>query len=585
MYGPTETTIWSSVHKLTSATGPIPVGHPIANTQFFVLDANGNPLPPGVIGELYIGGAGLARGYLNRPDLTGERFVPSPFEPGSRLYRTGDLGRWRADGTLECLGRADNQVKIRGFRVELEEIETVLSQHSAIRQAVVAARRDHLGLKQLVAYLQPQDGSIPSVGDLRSYLKEKLPEYMIPSAFLRVETLPTTPNGKIDRKGLPAASDLRLKPKRQYVAPRERLEETLVDIWSRVLEKNVGVRDDFFELGGHSLAALKVLTEVKKQTGKTLPLATFFQASTVESVADILRKEDQNPSWSCLVPIQPVGSRPPLFLVHGAEGNVLLYRQVSRYLPSDQPVYGLQSQIADAHGLKNRTVERMASQYLQEIRAVQPHGPFFLGGYCLGGVIALEIAQQLSAVGEQVGLVIMLDTYNYSTVSLTKARLETPLHFVQNLWFHIVNAASIPVREREQFVRQKLNIEWARLGVRLRHTASRLRAYNNAGQNEYPHLLIKRVNDQACVRYLPSPYHGRVSLIRPKGSFLGLGSPSLGWEGIIRNLEVHELPVYPKGMLVEPFCRTLAETLRKCLQRALDDHGMERRAPRLASKI
>jgi len=584
VYGPTETTIWSSVHKVTSVNGPVPIGHPIANTQFFVLDANGGLLPPGVIGELYIGGAGLARGYLHRPELTAERFVPNPFEPGARLYRTGDLGRRRADGTLECLGRADNQVKIRGFRVELEEIEAILGQHSAIRQAMVAARDDHLGLKQLVAYLQPQNNSMPSIADLRSYLKEKLPEYMIPSAFVTLETFPLTPNGKIDRKALPAPSDQPLEARRQYVAPREPLEKMLVAIWSKVLEKTVGVRDDFFELGGHSLAALKVLTELKKQTGKTLPLTTFFQASTVEAIADILRKEAQNPSWSSLVPIQPAGSKPPLFLVHGAEGNVLLYRQVSRYLSSDQPVYGLQSHIGDSHDLENRTVEGMASQYLQEIRAVQPHGPFFLGGYCLGGVIALEIAQQLRAIGEPVGLVIMLDTYNYKTVSLTKVRLESPLHFMQNLWFHIANAASIPAEERKQFVRQKLDTEWARLGVRLQHTASRFRAYSNAEQNEYPHLLIKRMNDEASLRYVPSTYEGRVAVIRPKGSFLGLGSPTLGWEGVIRNgLDVYELPVYPKGMLVEPFCRTLAETLQNCLQNALGDYSLERGELRQAS--
>jgi len=575
MYGPTETTVWSSVHKVTSVNGPVPIGHAIANTQFFVLDSNRSLLPSGVIGELYIGGAGLARGYLHRPELTAERFVPSPFEPGARLYRTGDLGRWRADGTLECLGRADNQVKIRGFRVELGEIEATLGQHSAIRQAVVAAREDHLGLKQLVAYLQPQNDSLPSVSDLRSYLKEKLPEYMIPSAFVTLETIPMTLNGKIDRKALPALGDQRLERRQQYVAPREPLETTLAAIWSKILGKTVGVRDDFFELGGHSLAALKVLTEVKKQTSKTLPLATFFRASTIEAVADILRKEVQNPSWSSLVPIQPAGSKPPLFLVHGAEGNVLLYRQVSRYLPSDQPIYGLQSYADDGHGLENRTVEEMASRYMQEIGAAQPHGPFFLGGYCMGGLIALEIAQQLRALGEHVGLVIMLDTYNYNTVSLTEVRLESPLHLMQNLWFHIANAASISAKERKQFVRQKLDVEWARLGVRLRHTASRLRAYSNGEQNKYPHLLIKKLNDEASLRYLPSPYEGRVAVIRPKGSFLGMGSPTLGWEGVIRNLEVYELPVYPKGMLVEPFCRTLAATLQRCLQNALGDYGVE----------
>jgi amino acid adenylation domain-containing protein len=569
MYGPTETTIWSTIHKVLPSDNPVPVGLPVANTQIFLLDASRNLVLPGAVGELYIGGAGLARGYLQRNALTEERFIQSPFDASSRLYRTGDLARWRADGILECLGRIDNQVKIRGFRIELGEVETVLAAHTSVKQCVVVAREDIPDNKLLVAYFEMEDGHAPPpVGELRAHLKAKLPEYMVPSAFVALDRLPLTPNAKIDRKALPHPDAGRIEAEADFIAPRDPLEQALANIWLKVLRVDrVSVRDNFFEVGGHSLAAVTLLLEVRKLTGNDLPLATLFQAPTVEALANLLRNNDWKPSWSSLVPIQPAGSKPPLFLVHGAEGNVLLYQGIAQHLGPDQPVYGLQSRGLNGTGPFPTGVSQMAAEYIKEIMAVQPEGPYFLGGYCLGGSIAFEMAQQLSAMGENVELVVLLDTYNYSAASSLQARLLAPAHALQNLWFHAMNLLSLKARDRGKFLREKLDIELTRLRIRLHASYHALRQLGGTeSQHDYPHLRIIRANHKAAFTYVPSPYSGRVAVIRPKAYFLGFTDPQYGWDEVVsEGLEIYELPVYPKGMLIDPFCRSLATTLTTLL--------------------
>jgi thioesterase domain-containing protein len=273
----------------------------------------------------------------------------------------------------------------------------------------------------------------------------------------------------------------------------------------------------------------------------------------VEALAGILRNEGWTPSWSSLVPIQPLGSKPPLFLVHGAEGNVLLYRQLARHLGPDQPVYGLQSQGLDGHTPINSTVQEMASAYVKEVLTVQPHGPYFFGGYCLGGIIAFEIAQQLTARGKKVELVLLLDTYNSCVVNRAKDPLQPVIHPLQNLWFHLANTASLPPGDRRRFLGEKIDVELTRLRIRL-STA------------KYHHVQLKKINDHAADRYMPQPYRGNVAVIRSKAFFSGLKISSLGWDEAVEDgLEIHELPIYPKGMLIEPFCRFLAETITKCL--------------------
>ena len=290
MYGPTETTIWSSISKVEAGDAVVPIGRPIANTQLYVLDERLQPVPPGLTGELYIGGAGLAVGYLNRPELTAERFVTDPFAGSdARMYRTGDQARYRADGAVECLGRADSQVKVRGYRIELEEIENNLAEYPGVRQAVVAAREDGPGDKRLVAYVIPAQQPAPQAAELRAHLGNRLPQYMVPSAFVVLEKFPLTPNGKVDRRALPAPDRSRADAETAYVAPRTIFEQNLAAIWAEALNlTTIGVNDNFFDLGGHSLLLTRVRNEIERRMGVSVPIIELFRYPTIEALSKFM---------------------------------------------------------------------------------------------------------------------------------------------------------------------------------------------------------------------------------------------------------------------------------------------------------
>jgi amino acid adenylation domain-containing protein len=420
MYGPTETTVWSAVSQVEYSEAPVYVGHPISNTQFFILDDQKQPVPIGVPGELYIGGAGLARGYLNRNDLTAERFIPNPFatELDSYLYRTGDRVRYLRDGVLEFLGRVDYQVKIRGFRIELGEIESALRKNESISQCVVIDREDTPGDKRLVAYIVYSENSQAIAKELREFLQQTLPDYMIPSAFIQMESLPLTPNGKVDRRALPKpeASDLQTS---NFVSPRTSAELRLADIWMSVLGvQQVGIHDNFFELGGHSLLAVRLIAQIEKNFGKNLPLSVLLLAPTIEQLADRLLQSDHSELWTPIIPIQPNGSKPPLFCIHGAGFNVLVYRDLSINLGPDYPVYGVQARGLDGQISNLNNIGEIVSDYLHEIRRAQPEGPYFLAGLSKGGNLALEIAQQLRAQGQTVALIAMFDSHGPEAMKL-----------------------------------------------------------------------------------------------------------------------------------------------------------------------
>ena len=414
-YGPTETVVGCCVYtvgKEDKSPQSIPIGRPIANTRLYVLSPHLQPQPVGVPGELYIGGAGLARGYLNRPDLTAHAFVPDPFSRsgGERLYRTGDLARYRADGKLEYLGRIDNQVKVSGFRIELEEIETVLRLHNAVENVAVVARQGKL-LAYVVVTPEARTDEAKLWSELRGFIKTKLPEYMSPGIFVALDSLPVTPNGKVDRRALPHVDELRPDLEEPYVGPRDQIEERLTMLWTNVLQlKSIGVRDNFFELGGNSLLAARLFAQIANSFGKHLPLATLFLSPTIEQLANCLRDSDTSKTWSSLVAIQPEGSRPPLFCVHAAGANVLIYRPLSRHLGNEQPVYALQAQGLDGRARPLTRVEDMATLYIKEMRAVQPEGPYFLLGASFGGLVIYEMAQQLLEQNQQVALLAMLNT-------------------------------------------------------------------------------------------------------------------------------------------------------------------------------
>lgn len=354
-----------------------------------------------------------------------------------------------------------------------------------------------------------------------------------------------------------------------YVAPQGGSEEALASIWQRLLGvEKVGRDDDYFELGGDSLLAVRLFAEIEKQFRKKLPLSTLFEAPLLKQQASLVGNLPRPVDWPSLVTIQAHGSKPPLFLVHGAEGNVLLYRQLAHYLGLDQPVYGLQSQGLSGNGHMHSTIEEMAAQYVDEVKSVQPHGPYYLGGYCLGGTVSLEMAQRLKAQGERTDLVVMIDTYNLGQVPESQMRRLKFLHLLQNIWFHALNFGSIRTGERSKFLREKWSVAKARVRIRCLASFDELKRWGNPGRpREYPHLLITRTNDQAMIRYVPKPYLGRVAVIRPKGHFWALDDPTLGWSEVVGNgLDVRQIPALPKGMMVEPFVRMLAEEVKDCLR-------------------
>ena len=379
MYGPTETTIWSTVHKVESGESPVSIGRPIGNTQVYILDSKLEPVPVGIPGELYIGGLGLARGYRRAPDLTAARFIASPFPGGGgRLYRTGDQARWLPDGRIDCLGRMDHQVKVRGFRIEPAEIESSLSEDATVKQCVVVVRQDRPGEKRVVAYVVPHEGHVLQPGQLRRRLRDQLPEHMVPAAVVQLEMLPLTPNGKVDRLALPPPSDEAPDGLMGSVPPRNRLELQLAAIWEQVLGvAQIGVRDNFFDLGGHSLLALQILGAVEQILGKRLPVALLLQAPTIELLAEVLSQEGCTIRWDSLVAIQPRGSKPPIFMVPGVGGNVLVFTRLAKQLGHEQPVYGLQARGLDGEARPFTRVEEMAAHYVQEIRARAADGTLF----------------------------------------------------------------------------------------------------------------------------------------------------------------------------------------------------------------
>jgi amino acid adenylation domain-containing protein len=412
-YGPTESTVCATVAECTPQTGNPPIGRPIANIQVYLLDAYGQPVPIGVPGELHIGGLGLARGYRHQPALTTAKFISHPFseDTSTRLYKAGDLARYLPDGKIEFLGRIDNQVKIRGFRIEIGEIEAVLNNHPQIQQTVVIVREDLKENKRLVAYVVVSDESINS-NSLREYLKQQLPEYMVPSNFVFLEAFPLTPNGKIDRKALLSSELTPLREQKVSNAPRNHLEVTLLQIWTEILGvENLGRDDNFFESGGHSLLAVRLLNQIEQHFSKKISLAAFFQEPTIEGLAQLLPQASNQISPVTLVPLQPKGDKSPFYCVHAIGGSVACYWQLSRCLKPERPFYGLQSpQLSDSE-MSFSSLEEMAQFYLDEIIARQPQGPYYLGGWSFGGLIAYEMARQLQARKQEVASLILLDTF------------------------------------------------------------------------------------------------------------------------------------------------------------------------------
>jgi len=579
-YGPTENTTFTCCHTVNQESykgRSIPIGKPIANTEVYVLDPQLKPVPIGIPGELYTGGDGLARGYLNRPELSAEKFISNPFASGGegKLYKTGDLVRWLSNGEIEFLGRLDDQVKIRGFRVEPGEVEAAIRSHPRVRDSVVIVESRSSSGKRLVAYFVPKADALLTPEDLRQFLQQKLPDYLQPAAFVSLSELPLNANGKVDRRALPQPDRNQSTP--EWIGPRDDTESQLVQLWEEALDvPKIGIRSSFFELGGHSLLAVRLTARMEKRFGRRITVATLFQAPTIEQMARVLRGTGSNGVASSLVEIQPNGVRPPLFLVHGVGGGMFWgYTNLARHLGADQPIYALKSKAMDG-AEEFGTIEEMAAHYIADLRRVQPHGPYHLGGYCFGGNVAFEMAQQLQASGEKVALLALINcgppNSSYGQIKWTPA---FTLKFLRNLGYWVRHSLHWTPEQRKEFVRWKLRS--------LRKRIERSRAHRNGTNGHvdvdmlvdlapYPadQRRLWEAHIQALIKYHPRPYPGRVTLFRSPGhQLLCSFDDRYGWGELAQGgVDVKIISGAHEQILEEPHVQSVARELKSALDTA-----------------
>jgi amino acid adenylation domain-containing protein len=577
VYGPTETTTFATWH-LVRAVSPeahtVPIGRPIANTRAYVLDQHLEPVPVGVPGELYLGGSGLARGYLGQPALTAERFVPDPFgatdggSAGGRLYRTGDRVRWRSDGALEFLGRMDDQIKLRGFRVEPSEIEAALCRHPMVRKCAVVVRDDLPGGRALVAYVAPGSASDRLVPEIRSYLRDRIPLYMMPAAFVVLDDLPLSPNGKVARRALPPPNGVRPEQDAFFVPPHTPVEKALAEIWQDLLAiDRVGVDDNFFDLGGHSLLALRLFAEIERTFERRLPISTLFEAPTVGKLAQIIVRGSREPDAG-VVELQGRGRHPPLFVVHGVYGHVMDYRELVSRLGPDQPVYGFEAPSGSNGQPVLSTVEELAARYLRQMRVRQPVGPYFLCGYCWAGPLTFEMARQLRATGQEVALLALID-------SPYPGPHSGPLHRRigsqgMRIWRLITQNLTQLVALKPMAVPGFLWKRMMNIGIRI----TPVQAYRLSVRLGRPLLPVFR-NTRGALQhagwsYRPRSYPGRITLFlaTPPGA-ASVPDPNWGWSGVAAGgVESHQVFAEHVAIMQEPHVEALSVQLTACLERA-----------------
>jgi amino acid adenylation domain-containing protein len=546
--GATEVSIWSIYYPIDLVDPTwksIPYGRPLTNQTVYVLGDDLRRCDVGVSGELYIGGDGVAVGYWNRPELNGEKFIPDPFsaEPGARLYRTGDLGRFLPDGDIEFVGRIDHQVKIRGFRIELEEIEAALVRHPQVAEAAVVARQSGSGSKSLMAFFVTRPPSAIGSRELSRFLRQRLPDYMIPARFIRIDRMPLNVNGKVDRTSLPLASapvdpaepeGARLLG--DFAPPRDEIEAQLVRIWEDELGiRPIGVRDTFFELGGDSLTAVGVFVRIEREFRRGLPPTSLLERPTIEQLAELLRDPQFGRQTACLVKLQESGSGPPLICLPGLSGNLWECRRLAKRLGPDISLYGLQPAGLDGERAPHESIGEIAEHYLGELRVAQPTGPYYLAGYSFGGVVAYEMAQRLLATGETVALLALLDS--------PAGGFSWPTRLLQRLVF----AAKV-----------------------------RLRSIANAGQSDHDPLepiawtRVSDVHRRALDRYVMKSYPGRLqifrSMIRPAWPNRALRNHNRSWLKLAQQGgDVHLVPGSHFEMFRDGNIEVVAEKLRVCL--------------------
>lgn len=590
VYGPTECTTFATsytVREVAPDALSVPIGRPISNTTAYVLDEHRRLVPVGVPGELYLGGDGVARGYHNRPELTAEKFIADPFaqRPDARLYRTGDLVRWLPDGALEFLGRTDNQIKLRGFRIEPGEIEATLVRHEAVRECLVTVYHAAADDVRLVAYAVPKAGTRPTAEALREFLAATLPAHLVPGNVVVLDAWPLTLSGKVDRSALPLPNAVAKTVERD--APRTELERALLKVFTTVLGvERLGINDGFFEHGGHSLLAVRLVALIERTLGTKLPVAAVFQAPTVARLAEWFEASKKREPGDAFLTIQSHGDLPPLFLVHGVGGGMVWgYANLSRRLGVDQPVFVLRSR-----GLEGKpepaTIEGMAAQYVGDLRAFQPHGPYRLAGYCFGGNVAYEMARQLRAQGEEVCFLGLFnssppnssyDVFPRSPVGWLKAGL--------NLRHTIVGLLQWDAERRRQFIRWRLRTarrhlsRWLNRGDR--SDGIDVEAMVDISNYSEFERRVWTAHVNALMSHVAQPYDGPVTLFRSRGHcVLSSYDEQFGWgDYVTGQLRVVVVPGAHESILEEPHVATLARELAACLQDVRADRGGPRHSP------
>ncbi|MBT4946893.1 MAG: amino acid adenylation domain-containing protein [Candidatus Marinimicrobia bacterium] len=561
-YGPTEATVGCIKKVINTKDGKIYIGKPISNTTAYIFDSSLNISPVGVKGELYIGGLGVGRGYHNRAALTAEKFIPDPFsgQKGDCLYRTGDLARLLPDGNIEFLGRKDDQVKIRGFRVELGEIESAIKECSGIDKVVVVMREDVPDNKEIVAYLVT-DEKLLHENDLHNHLKEKLPDYMIPSSFVVIDKIPLTQNGKLDKHALPVPE--KNGAKQDFFPPRDIQELELKYIWEKVMNiYPISVRDNFFELGGHSILAVRLLSRIEEQLKCSFPLASIFEAQTIEAMATLVRGKKERREWSPLIKIQPSGSKPPLFCVHPAGGGAVCYADMGRRFAPDQPVYGLQPRgLEDNLQEPHVTVEDMAACYVTTIQEAGFREPFQLAGASFGGLVAFEMARQFESAGKEVSFVGLLDTY--------ASQVEQDDDDAGLLWALFEEDIDLSLDYLRTLEPEEL------LNYVIKQAKDAHLLPPDFGAERFRLILqMTKISVRASMHYNPGHYKGKVVLFRAKGSTNENQDNTLGWKDILsENFEVKFVPGSHQNMFREPHVGVLVESLKEYMMGERKDTG------------
>ncbi|WP_316812012.1 amino acid adenylation domain-containing protein [Pedobacter heparinus] len=563
-YGPTETTIGKLLHKVDKSLNypaSVPIGKPFSNTSVLVLNQHMKSCPVGIPGELYIGGAGIARGYLNNLALTDKVFVKDPLKlrDDIRFYKTGDLVRWLADGNIEYIGRIDDQIKIRGNRIELGEIQNVLQKYKEVKQCAITVEDHPTAGKMLAAYIVSEQQF--NKEQIVAYLRNHLPEYMIPRLMMRIDQIPLTQNGKLDKRALPKIESLIEFERKEFIKPQTKEQELVARIWTENLSLNeVSITDNFFELGGHSLIAVKVMTTIEKETGKRLPLAALFENPTIEGLAKMLVADEDEIKWDSLVPIKRTGSKTPVYLIHGGGLNVLVFNPLGKYMDQDQPVYGMQALGLDGKTEFRYNMEDLADRYNTEILNNDPIGPYCLVGYSFGGLLAFEMAKKLIAAGKDVKMLGILDTYAggkdkshtrwYKIYKKVFRQLYKVLFFGKMLLSNPKETHSYQVLVLKRKIKNFFNKKPL--------TQEETQSYLDEIEHAY---------DMASHNYFMQPLAIEVDLFRVKKRLYFLDDPvSLGWkEYAKKGVNIHEVPGDHKTFLFPPYDKEFAEILQKAL--------------------